>query len=79
MVGICQCHIPTPIHYDIFPPGGNMTGGNLLGNQNDHNDDDDDYDKYDENYDGSPSYLSRAAQMIFILTFPAAREDYRLL
>ena len=22
MVGICQCHIPTPIHYDIFPPGG---------------------------------------------------------
>ena len=33
MVGICQCHIPTPIHYDIFPPGGNMTGGNLLGNQ----------------------------------------------
>ena len=22
----------TPIHYDIFPPGGNMTGGNLLGN-----------------------------------------------
>ena len=34
MVGICQCHIPTPIHYDIFPPGGNMTGGNLLGNQN---------------------------------------------
>ena len=32
MVGICQCHIPTPIHYDIFPPGGNMTGGNLLGN-----------------------------------------------
>ena len=45
----------------------------------DHNDDDDDYDKYDENYDGSPSYLSRAAQMIFILTFPAAREDYWLL
>ena len=30
MVGICQCHIPTPIHYDIFPPGGNMTGGNML-------------------------------------------------
>ena len=36
MVGICQCHIPTPIHYDIFPPGGNMTGGNLLGNHDDH-------------------------------------------
>ena len=32
MVGIWQCHIPTPIHYDIFPPGGNMTGGNLLAN-----------------------------------------------
>ena len=48
-------------------------------NENDHNNDDDDYDKYDENYDGSPSYLSRAAQMIFILTFPAAREDYWLL
>ena len=47
--------------------------------ENDHNDDDDDYDKYDENYDGSPSYLSRAAQMIFILTFPAARKDYWLL
>ena len=47
MVGICQCHIPTPIHYDIFPPGGNMTGGNLLGNHhNEHaplrNDGDDD-------------------------------------
>ena len=41
MVGICQCHIPTPIHYDIFPPGGNMTGGNLLGN---HDDGDHDHD-----------------------------------
>ena len=53
--------------------------GDDYDNENDHNDDDDDYDKYDENYDGSPSYLSRAAQMIFILTFPAAREDYWLL
>ena len=44
MVGICQCHIPTPIHYDIFPPGGNMTGGNLLGNHDNDNDDDDDDD-----------------------------------
>ena len=24
------CHIPTLYHYVIFPPGGNMTGGNLL-------------------------------------------------
>ena len=53
--------------------------GDDYDNENDHNDDDDDYDKYDENYDGSPSYLSCAAQMIFILTFPAAREDYWLL
>ena len=42
MVGICQCHIPTPIHYDIFPPGGNMTGGNLLGNHDDDGGDDGD-------------------------------------
>ena len=31
------CHIPTLCHYDRFPPGGNMTGGNMLGN---HDDDD---------------------------------------
>ena len=30
MVGIWLCHIPTLHHYDRFPPGGNMTGGNLL-------------------------------------------------
>ena len=30
MVGIWLCHIPTLHHYDIFPPGGNMTGGNML-------------------------------------------------
>ena len=30
MVGIWQCHIPTPNHHVIFPPGGNMTGGNVL-------------------------------------------------
>ena len=47
--------------------------GDDYDNENDHNDDDDDYDKYDENY------LSCAAQMIFILTFPAARKDYWLL
>ena len=35
MVGIWQCHIPTPIHYVIFPPGGNMAGGNMLGNHDD--------------------------------------------
>ena len=41
MVGIWQCHIPTPIHYDIFPPGGNMAGGNLLANNHDDDDGDD--------------------------------------
>ena len=30
MVGMWLCHIPTLYHYVIFPPGGNMTGGNLL-------------------------------------------------
>ena len=30
MVGMWLCHIPTFHHYDIFPPGGNMTGGNML-------------------------------------------------
>ena len=48
MVGICQCHIPTPIHYDIFPPGGNMTGGNLLGNHHDHDNDHDNVNGQDE-------------------------------
>ena len=33
------CHIPTLHHYDIFPPGGNMTGGNMLvGHTDDNND-----------------------------------------
>ena len=32
MVGIWLCLIPTLHYYDIFPPGGNVTGGNLLGN-----------------------------------------------
>ena len=31
------CHIPTLHHYDIFPPGGNMTGGN--DDHDDHNHD----------------------------------------
>ena len=30
MVGIWLCHIPTLHHYDRFPPGGNVTGGNML-------------------------------------------------
>ena len=30
MVGMWLCHIPTLLHYDIFPPCGNMTGGNML-------------------------------------------------
>ena len=30
------CHFPTLHHNDIFPPGGNMTGGNMLvGHDND--------------------------------------------
>ena len=44
MVGIWQCHIPTPIHYVIFPPGGNMAGGNMLGDGGDDDDGDDDDD-----------------------------------
>ena len=36
MVGIWQCHIPTPIHYVIFPPGGNMAGGNMLVSRRHH-------------------------------------------
>ena len=49
MVGIWLCHIPTLHHYDIFPPGGNMTGGNKLGNR--HAVDDDDDDNKDANQD----------------------------
>ena len=42
MVGMWLCHIPTLYHYVIFPPGGNMTGGNLLwGHDEDYDDDDD--------------------------------------
>ena len=44
MVGICLCHFPTLRHNDIFPPGGNMTGGNMLVGHDDHDDDDDDDD-----------------------------------
>ena len=46
MVGIWQCHIPTPNHHVIFPPGGNMTGGNVLVS---HDDDDDDEGDDDDN------------------------------
>ena len=46
MVGMWLCHIPT-LHHDVrFPPGGNMTGGNMLGNH-----DYDDYDDYEDYYD----------------------------
>ena len=32
MVGIWLCHIPS-LHHDVrIPPGGNLTGGNMLGN-----------------------------------------------
>ena len=48
MVGMRLCHIPTLHHYDIFPLGGNVTGGNLLGG---HDDDDDSYNDRD-NYVG---------------------------
>ena len=37
MVGMWLCHIPTLHHIDIFPPSGNMTGGNMLVG---HDDDD---------------------------------------
>ena len=40
MVGILLCHIPTLHHNDRFPLGGDMTGGNMLGNLEDHVDDD---------------------------------------
>ena len=36
-------NIPTLYHYDRFPPGGNMTGGNMLGNH--------DEEQYDGNHD----------------------------
>ena len=36
LVGIWLCHIPTLYHYVRFPPGGNMTGGNMLGNLHHH-------------------------------------------
>ena len=53
MVGMWLCHIPTFHHYDIFPPGGNMTGGNMLvGHDNDYDDDDNaDDDEFDQNID----------------------------
>ena len=50
MVGIWLCHIPTLNHYVTFPPGGNLTGGNMLGNHD--NDDDDDDDDDDDGNDG---------------------------
>ena len=53
MVGIWQCHIPTPIHYDIFPPGGNMVGGNMLVSH-DKDDNDDDVDDYDDDNNPIP-------------------------
>ena len=45
MVGMWLCHIPTLHHYDMFPPGENMTGGNKLVG---HDDDDDDCDDDDD-------------------------------
>ena len=59
MVGIWLCHIPTIYHYVRFPPGGNMTGGNMLGNHDDDNDndvdDDDEDDDDDDDDDGYPA------------------------
>ena len=45
-----MCHIPTLLHFDIFPPGGNMAGGKMLVGHFDDLDpfDDDDYDGYDD-------------------------------
>ena len=37
-----ECDIPILHHYDIFPPGGNMTGGNMLVLLDGDDDDDDD-------------------------------------
>ena len=48
MVGMWLCHIPTQHHCDIFPPGGNMTGGNMLDNRSDDDDDDDDEEDNDD-------------------------------
>ena len=51
MVGIWPCHIPTLHHHDRFPPGGNVTGGNLLGNHDNHDIDDDEDNDNDINDD----------------------------
>lgn len=40
MVGMWLCH-----HYDIFPSGGNMTYGNLLGNHHHHPNQEHDHDE----------------------------------
>ena len=48
MVGMWLCHIPTHPHYDIFPPGGNMTGGNRLVGHSDGDDNSDDDGDDDE-------------------------------
>ena len=50
MVGNGLCHIPTLHHYNRFPPGGNVTGGNKLGNHGDYDDDVDDDDVDVDNY-----------------------------
>ena len=41
---VTMCHIPTLHHYDRFPPGGNVTGGNLLVGHHHHGLADDVYD-----------------------------------
>ena len=52
-----MCHIPTLHHYDIFPPGGNLTGGNMpVGNRFHHHhvvlDDDQQYHHHHQMFPG---------------------------
>ena len=62
MVGMWLCHIPTHHHYDISPPGGNMTGGNMLvgHDDNDDNDDGDDGGDGDGNDDSDEHDIWRS-------------------
>ena len=51
----CDCAmfpVPTLHNFDIIPPGGNMTGGNILVCHDDDDDDGDDDDDDDDDDDG---------------------------
>ena len=68
MVGIWLCHIPTLYHYVRFPPGGNVTGGNMLGNHDhDHYDDQFDDDNNDDYDDEEEQWFEKCGG---VLSFP---------